>query len=157
MKEGDYPVYGSNGIIGYHNLFTTKGPGITMGRSGSAGAINFSNEDFWAHNTCLYVLENYGNNWNYIHYFLLGIDLSSLSGGSVVGTLNRNYIHKEYVAFPDINEQERIVNKLSDFENLHSKQVKTLKNQILTLKGYRKSFIHECVTGKKQVVEPVLN
>ena len=53
--EGDYPVYGSNGVIGYHNEFNVTGPGITVGRSGSVGEVNFIETNFWAHNTCLYV------------------------------------------------------------------------------------------------------
>ncbi|MDI3527846.1 MAG: type restriction enzyme subunit, partial [Tenuifilum sp.] len=37
MKMGNIPVAGSNGVIGYHNTFTTKGIGITIGRSGNLG------------------------------------------------------------------------------------------------------------------------
>jgi type I restriction enzyme S subunit len=35
--EGPYIVAGSNGPIGYHNQFTTEGPGLTIGRSGLGG------------------------------------------------------------------------------------------------------------------------
>ena len=31
-KGGKYPVYGSNGIVGYHNEPIIKGPGIIIGR-----------------------------------------------------------------------------------------------------------------------------
>ncbi|HND78578.1 MAG TPA: restriction endonuclease subunit S, partial [bacterium] len=55
MKDGKYPVAGSNGIIGYHSEYTTKGPGVTIGRSGSIGAPNYYESDYWAHNTVLYV------------------------------------------------------------------------------------------------------
>lgn len=37
MKKGKYPVVGSNGIIGYHNDYTTENPSITIGRSGNVG------------------------------------------------------------------------------------------------------------------------
>ena len=37
MQPGAYPVVGSNGIIGYHNEYTTELPVITVGRSGSVG------------------------------------------------------------------------------------------------------------------------
>ena len=33
MESGNIPVAGSNGIIGYHNVSTTKAPGITIGIS----------------------------------------------------------------------------------------------------------------------------
>ena len=55
--EGKYPIAGSNGIIGYHNEFTTKAPSITIGRSGNIGNPFLYETDFWAHNTTLYIKE----------------------------------------------------------------------------------------------------
>jgi len=57
MKDGIYPVAGSNSIIGFHNEFTTKSPGITIGRSGNIGNPQLHKTNFWAHNTVLYVKE----------------------------------------------------------------------------------------------------
>ena len=37
MQDGNIPVAGSNGIIGYHNKATTNAIGITIGRSGNIG------------------------------------------------------------------------------------------------------------------------
>jgi len=31
-QKGEFPVYGSNGIVGQHNQSITKGPGIVIGR-----------------------------------------------------------------------------------------------------------------------------
>lgn len=46
-KAGDYPVMGSNGIDGFHSEFLVKGPGIVVGRKGSAGKIVYSEKSFW--------------------------------------------------------------------------------------------------------------
>ncbi|HPX27523.1 MAG TPA: hypothetical protein PLG87_12020, partial [Treponemataceae bacterium] len=48
MIKGDYPVVGSNGIIGYHNEFTTTCPCLSIGRSGSVGEVNYYETDCWA-------------------------------------------------------------------------------------------------------------
>ena len=37
--DGNVPVMGSNGIIGKHSSSLVKGPGIIVGRKGSAGKI----------------------------------------------------------------------------------------------------------------------
>ena len=37
MSGNGYPVVGSNGIIGFHNEYTTEYPSITVGRSGNVG------------------------------------------------------------------------------------------------------------------------
>ena len=47
MKNGIYPVAGSNSIIGYHNKFTSDFPGITIGRSGNIGNPQFHKTKFW--------------------------------------------------------------------------------------------------------------
>jgi len=41
FKQGDYPVMGSNGSIGFHNKYNCLGPGVTVGRSGSVGEVNY--------------------------------------------------------------------------------------------------------------------
>jgi len=46
-KEGEFPVYGSNGIVGYHNEYSVKAPGIIIGRKGSVGEVKFSKKDFF--------------------------------------------------------------------------------------------------------------
>jgi type I restriction enzyme S subunit len=56
-----YPVAGSNGIICYHNTFTTEANGITIGRSGNIGTPHFYKSNYWAHNTVLYVKDFKGN------------------------------------------------------------------------------------------------
>jgi len=149
--EGEIPVMGSNGCIGYHNTYSTKGPGITVGRSGSVGAVNFVHSDFWAHNTCLFIEHNFYNDWRFLLYFLSCFDLKSLGSGSVVGTLNRNYIHKEIVAFPKISEQTEIANYLEEMTYKIKTAQSKIEKQIETLILYKKSLIHEVVTGKKQV------
>ena len=66
FSEGSFPIYGSNGVIGYHSQFTIKAPCLTVGRSGSVGEVNYVLEDFWAHNTALYLQENFNNNIRFI-------------------------------------------------------------------------------------------
>lgn len=144
--EGEFPVMGSNGCIGYHNEFTTSAPGITIGRSGSVGEVNFVNRNFWAHNTALFVENNYGNYWRFTYYFLKTFDLKSFGAGSVVGTLNRNYIHKERIAFPPKPEQIAIANYLDKAFADIDRVVEIKRKQIENLQQQLKSIIHHTVT-----------
>ena len=57
MKSGNYPVVGSNGIIGWHNEYTTENPSITIGRSGNVGNPFVVKSRSWSHNTTLYIKE----------------------------------------------------------------------------------------------------
>lgn len=109
MKGGKYPVVGSNGIIGYHDEYTTEAPSITIGRSGNVGRPFFYNGKTWAHNTSLYIKEYKTIDPVFAYYFLQTLDLGNYAGGSAVPTLNRNHIHTLKVCVPvDIEEQRRL-------------------------------------------------
>ena len=87
MRNGEIPVAGSNGIIGYHNTATTKCPGVTIGRSGNIGTPKFYNGDFWAHNTVLYVKDFKGNDEKFVFYFLHTFDFSGFNAGRVLARM----------------------------------------------------------------------
>lgn len=100
MQSGEYPVVGSNGIIGFHNEFTTNAPSVTIGRSGNVGNPFIYYGKTWSHNTTLYVKDFKGNDPVFIYYFLKTMDLSNYAGGSAVPTLNRNHIHTLPIRIP---------------------------------------------------------
>lgn len=116
--NGPYMIAGSNGMIGYHNVFTTKGPGITIGRSGSLGVPYYYEKNFWAHNTTLYVKEFHNCDPKFIYYLLKTLDFTGHNSGSAVPSLNRNFIHPIEIAAPtDIKTQSRIASILSSLDD----------------------------------------
>ena len=142
MIEGNIPVAGSNGIIGYHNTKTVISPCITIGRSGNVGTPHIYDE-CWAHNTTLYI-DDYKDNYPiFIYYFLKILNLANYGGGSAVPTLNRNHIHPISIIFPtDINEQKEIAGILSSLDakiDLLNRQNSTLEAMAETL--FRQYFI----------------
>ena len=117
MSGDNYPVVGSNGIIGYHNEFIKKSPCVTIGRSGNIGTPYYYNQDCWPHNTTLYIDDFKGNDEKYIFYLLKKLDFKRYAGGSAVPTLNRNHIHPiDVFVTLDVNEQKAIAKILSDLD-----------------------------------------
>ena len=45
--NGSYPVFGSDGVVGFHDEYLVKGPGIVIGRKGNAGAVNWASKNFY--------------------------------------------------------------------------------------------------------------
>lgn len=68
MCPGNYPVVMSNGIGGYHSTYKVNGPGVVTGRSGTIGKLQYIEDNYWPHNTTLWVTNFYGNNPKYIYY-----------------------------------------------------------------------------------------
>ena len=116
MIEGEVPVAGSNGVIGYHNVSTPISPCITIGRSGNVGTP-YIYDKCWAHNTVLYIDDYKGNHPRYLYYLLKNLPLASFGGGSAVPTLNRNHIHPIEISLPPLETQKRIADILSAIDD----------------------------------------
>ncbi|MGE9890627.1 restriction endonuclease subunit S [Mediterraneibacter faecis] len=129
MSGNGYPVVGSNGIIGFHNEYTTEYPSITVGRSGNVGKPYIVYGRSWSHNTSLYIKEFKGTDPIFIYYFLQTLDLGNYAGGSAVPTLNRNHIHSLNVRVPaDVSTQEKIANTLKALDDKIDKNTDINKN-----------------------------
>ena len=144
--EGQYPVCASNGIIGYHNQCTAKGPSITVGRSGSVGEVNYIESDFWAHNTALFGQSFYDTTPRFAYYLLLTLETKNLSAGSAVGTLNRNNIHDLPIELPPLPEQRAIAAFLDRETERIDSLIEKKRKQIELLQKKRVALISQAVT-----------
>jgi len=116
--EGSVPVISSNGILGYHNEYKVKGPGITIGRSGTVGLPHYIEDNFYPHNTSLFIKDFKGNNPKYIYYLLKTLGLNDRGSGSGVPTMNRNHLHPLKVrVYLNTVYQEVIVNILASIDS----------------------------------------
>jgi type I restriction enzyme, S subunit len=107
-ENGSVPVVTSSGPSGYHNAAQARGPGVVTGRYGTLGEVYFIREDFWPHNTALYVKDFKGNNQKYVYYLLKSLNLGHHSAVSAVPGVNRNDLHRLKVKRAPIPAQQRI-------------------------------------------------
>lgn len=157
-KPGSYPVVSSSGIVAHHSEFKAKGPGVTVGRSGSTGKVHYVEEDFWPHNTALFVKDFKGNLPKYVYYYLLGFSFQRFSASTAVPTLNRNALRGVKVRVPPFYEQVEIVRqveRLFDLSNSIERRVKTAteKTEKLTQSILSKAFRGELVPTEAELAK----
>ena len=116
-SDGDIPVYGSNGIIGYHDAALTSGPTIIIGRKGTVGAVHYSSRPCWPIDTTFYVDSRDPEIALYQYHVLRTLGLDEMNSDSAVPGLNRDRVHALKVKVPDLFEQRRIARILGDFED----------------------------------------
>ena len=117
-RIGCVPVMGSAGQNGFHDTALAKGPGIVIGRSGASfGQVHFSKEDFWPHNTGLYVTDFKGNDPLFAFYFLKALDFDRFNSGSAQPSLNRNFIYPIPIRVPGPTEQKAIASILGALDD----------------------------------------
>lgn len=67
--------------------------------------------------------------------------------------LNSTRYGRLHIPLPSITEQRAICEHLETTVGELKRVVSTIESQIVTLTAYRKSLIHECVTGQRRVTE----
>ena len=114
---GLYPVISSAGVSGWHNVYKVEGPGVVTGRYGTLGEMYYVEEEYWPHNTALYVQDFKGNDPKYIYYLLSCLGRIRTSDKSAVPGVNRNELHEMAVpAIEDLTSQKKIREALESID-----------------------------------------
>jgi len=146
---GDFPLISSSGILERIDIAKVKGPGVVTGRSGSIGNVYYIDEDFWPLNTTLYVKEFYGNDEEFICWLLRHFDLTRFVSGAGVPTLNRNFVHGEFVRIPpEVNEQKKVAKRLETLQNELRGVYKIYEQKLSYLQELKKSLLQKAFTGE---------
>ena len=141
----------SGGIASYHDRALVGGPGVVVGRKGTAGAIYYIESHFWPHDTTLYVKEFRGNNPRFVFYKLQSMDLASFDTGSANPTINRNLIHPVTVSWPPVEEQTLIASRLDEETKKFDALTAEAHRAIELLQERRTALISAAITGKMDV------
>jgi type I restriction enzyme, S subunit len=124
---GDIPVYGSNGIVGYHNEPFTNGTTIVIGRKGSCGEVNLSMTSCCPIDTTYYIDNSATkSDLKWLSYQLSYLELNRLNQAAAVPGLNREDAYRKRILLPPIAQQKRIAAILDQAEALRSARRKAI-------------------------------
>ncbi len=109
IPDGKYPVYGANGQKGRSNEFYFDRKTIVVGRKGSAGEINLTEEKFWPLDVTYFVkFDEKKYSLQFLYHLLMLLEIPKLAKGVKPG-INRNEVYDITAKFPPLPEQQRIV------------------------------------------------
>lgn len=134
--RGSVPVYGSNGVVGFHDTALTSGPTIIIGRKGTVGTVHYSAEPCWPIDTTFYVEGNDPELLRYKYYLLKSLGLDQMNSDSAVPGLNRNNAHARRITVPAVSQQRlvsQILGTLDDKIELNRQMSETLEETAKTL------------------------
>lgn len=137
---GKYPVYGANGIKSRSDLSYVNYPTIIVGRKGSAGELNLTEEKFWPLDVTYFVtFDTKKYDLKFLYRLLSSLHLTKLAKGVKPG-LNRNDVYDITVEIPEaIEDQRKIANDLDAADALKQKR----KQAITLLDDYLKAVFLE--------------
>ena len=128
--EGQVPVFGSNGIVGWHDTAWTDGPTVIIGRKGTIGAVHYSPVPCWPIDTTFFLTGNDDTLVRFKYYVLKVLGLEHMNSDSAVPGLNRNDAHARELQVPPLPEQRRIAHILGTLDDkiaLNRQMNETLK------------------------------
>ncbi len=125
---GDYPVYGSSGIVSYHKDYLLKGPGIIVGRKGTVGKVQYSKSSFYPIDTTFYVKEDTSKvDLKFLYYRLPLSGLDTMNSDAAVPGLNRTAAINQKINLPPLPTQRKIAKILSAYDDLIENNLKRIK------------------------------
>ena len=151
-EQGDYPVYGGNGLRGYASSYTHEGNYVLIGRQGAlCGNINYAQGKFWASEHAVVVTPLRDVDLTWLGELLRSMNLNQYSISAAQPGLSVNNVQNLFIPVPPYSEQCVIScflkQNIADIE----KVIQDTRKQIIKFKEYRQSLIFEAVTGKIDV------
>ncbi|MEN6622340.1 MAG: restriction endonuclease subunit S [Smithella sp.] len=151
---GEFPVYGSNGIVGYHSKSFVDEPCLIIGRKGAAGAVHITKTPCWPIDTTYYVIPPENLNLAFLYYLLSALNLSKLDRSTAIPGLNREDAYSLEIPVPPYPEQERIVARIEELFSQLDAGTAALKRAKAQLKRYKASVLKAAVEGKLVPQDP---
>lgn len=128
---GQYPVYGSNGIVGSHHEFNSEDSPVIGHIGAYAGIVNWGEgKHFVTYNGVICKLINELVHPKYAYYQLLKQDFNSMAKSASHPFVSYDALNKVVIPIPPLAEQERIVSILDKFDTLTSSITEGLPREI---------------------------
>ena len=147
-RDGNIPVYGSNGQVGWHDERLVAGPGIVVGRKGNPGIATWVPTDFFPIDTTFYVVPKSNcQSLEFLFHVLRTHDLASLGADSAVPGLNRNLAYMSDQLLPP----SPLLAQFDRLASAHSRRVMHGNDESRTLVALRETLLPKLISGDLRV------
>jgi type I restriction enzyme S subunit len=113
-----FPVYGSNGLIGWANETNSPANSIVIGRVGSyCGSVHFSQSACWVTDNAIRATAKGDNDPSFLYYLLKQLDLNNWRSGSGQPLINQSTLNSIDVTVPAPFSQRLIGSFISSLDD----------------------------------------
>ena len=139
--NGIYPVYGGNGITGYHNHFLIDFSTIVIGRVGEyCGSIHISKEKSWVTDNALYVTDFLiPCDIVFLLHILKEVNLNQYASRKSQPNISQTTIKSIKIPVPPLSEQQKIVSEIEKIEA----EIVALENEIAGIPKQKETILRK--------------
>ena len=128
-SAGQYPIYGSGGIMGRATRFLCPPNTVVIGRKGSINKPLYIEEPFWNVDTAFGLVPDQTKLLpRYLFYFCRYFDFEKLNTTVTIPSLTKANLLNIQIKLPSLGEQQYIVNTLNSINTLVGKREEEIKN-----------------------------
>ena len=150
-RQGEYPIYGGNGINGYYSDCNVEPDTIVIGRVGFyCGSVHQTISKAWVTDNAFIVSCESVFNSKYLCHLLEWLQLSKTSNSTAQPVISGKGIYPLLIPLPPLYEQERIVSEVKRCFTLIA-QIEQGKSDLQTIIKQAKSKILDLAIHGKLV------
>jgi type I restriction enzyme S subunit len=147
LLDGNFPVYGSGGIMRYADKSLYDCESVLIPRKGSLNNVVYINEPFWVVDTMFYTIMRKPFIAKFIFEFVKNLNLSSMNVGSAVPSMTTEVLNNLPIQIPSDLIFKDFDIKLNPIYN----KTKTNKAQIRSLEKLRDTLLPKLMSGEVRV------
>lgn len=146
---GDWPVFGSTGVIGSSPQPEYEGQAILVARVGAnAGSLQVASGRYGVTDNTIIIRVNASASWRFVWRQLQAANLNSMVFGSGQPLITGSQIKALELALPvDHRDQERIADVLDDADTL----IDSLEQLLTKQRQIKQGAMQELLTGKRRL------
>jgi type I restriction enzyme S subunit len=142
LADGEYPVYGSGGIMRYAEEYMYDQESVLIPRKGSIGNIFYINTPFWTVDTIFYTkIDQRKIVPKFLYYFLQTQHIEDLNMAGGVPSLTKTELEKIHIPLPPLPIQQEIVRILDTFTRLTAELEAELEARKKQYEYYRNGLL----------------
>lgn len=108
--NGEIPIYGTGGLMGYATESLYDKPSVLIGRKGTIGKVKYVDHPFWTVDTLFYTIVNTDVVLpKYLYYVMSLIDLNNYNEGTSIPSLRTETLNRLIFSIPSLEEQEKVL------------------------------------------------
>lgn len=134
--SGQYPIYGSGGIMGYADDYICEANSVIIGRKGNINNPIFVETSFWNVDTAFGLCVNPFKLWpKYLYYFCENYDFEQLNTTVTIPSLTKTNLLNIEIPLPPLDEQRKIAAVLDKVSDLIAKRRQQLDKLDMLVKA----------------------
>ncbi|MFN7938459.1 MAG: restriction endonuclease subunit S [Bryobacteraceae bacterium] len=142
--QAEFPVYGTNGLIGWHSKPLCTKPGIIIGRKGAYRGVHLSRTPFYVIDTAFYLSLKTELDLYWAYFELLRFDINGMDSGSAIPSTSR----EDFYAIPVVVPPLPIMKAFGETASLLYRKIDSNLAESATLVALRDLLLPKLISGE---------